>query len=263
MQNHLDEIHSLLDDFETELSKERGIWHQLRTDNPSFEQVSEENWQEKYARMWLHGGTDVYDCNRFERWLHDSPPFTETAYIPAIKVYLDWRKWLKTKGQLGAYYIDFDEFRVPKPVKEELLIDFIILLARFVEDCGKGHRLEWRALKSFLGFIRDSYPVEEVAFIEHIFPKKMDIHYGRIIRVISSEAYPIPEKLASKILIELAQRCRNHRRLDACLTAAESLGLCWLCITASRLRLPTYVETIKEIEITSIQSDLGFPIHLR
>jgi len=205
MRKSLDEIQELLDEFETELLKIRDIWRQIEIDNPDFEQVSEENWQEKHARMWLHGGSSVHDCNRLERWLFDSPTLTKTALIPAINVYLTWRQWLEKKGPLGAYYVDFNEFQVPKPEKEEVLIDFVILLARCVEDYGKGHRLEWRALKSFLGFIRDSFPVEEVAFIEQIFPKKMDVHFGKIVRVIPSEAYPIPEKTASEILTHLTQ----------------------------------------------------------
>lgn len=260
MNELLEEIYELLDSFEAELSKIRAIWRQIEIDNPSFEQVSEENWQEKHARMWLHEATSVQDCNELERWLFDAPPFTHTAQMPAIKVYLDWKEWLETKGSFGAYYVDFDKFQIPRPDKEELLIDYVILLARLTEDCGLGHRLEWRALKSFLDFIRESYPVGEIAFIEHIFPKKMDVYFERIIRIIPPEAYPIPEKAASEILIELAQICRNHRRLDTRLTAAESLGLCWLCITASRLRLPTHIETVKEIELTAIQTGPDLPI---
>lgn len=117
MNEFLEEIYKLLDDFEKELSKIRAIWRQIEIDNPSFEQVSEENWQEKHARMWLHGATSVQDCNELERWLFDSPPLTYTAQIPAIKVYLDWRKCLETKGSWGAYYVDFNIFQIPKPAK--------------------------------------------------------------------------------------------------------------------------------------------------
>lgn len=165
MHKHPDKIQCLLDEFEAELSRIRAIWRQIEIDNPSFEQVSEENWQEKHARMWLHGATSVQDCNELERWLFDSPPLTHTSQMPAIKAYLDWEEWLETKGSFGAYYVDFNKFQIPRPDKEELLIDYVILLARLTEDCGLGHRLEWRALKSFLDFIRESYPVEEIAFI--------------------------------------------------------------------------------------------------
>lgn len=206
MRKFLNEISELLNNFEMELSKIRAIWRQLEIDNPGFEQVSEENWKEKLARMWLHGGTSVQDCNRLEWWLVDSPPLSKTAQILAIQAYRKWREWLETKGTFGAYYVDFNEFEIPKPKKGELLIYFVVRLALNVEEDGKGHRLEWRALKSFLGFLRESYPIEEVAFIEHIFPKKMDTYFGKIIRVIPSEAYPIPIKTASEILIELCAK---------------------------------------------------------
>lgn len=68
----------------------------------------------------------------------------------------------------------------------------------------------------------------------------MDVHFERIIRIIPPEAYPIPEKAASEILIELAQICRNHRKLDTRLTAAESLGLCWLCVCTENVILVKY-----------------------
>lgn len=131
-------------------------------------------------------------------------------------------------------------------------------MARQVENEGKGHPLEWRALKSFLGFIRKTYPVNEVAFIEHIFPKKMDLHFGKIIRIIPPAAYPIPEKTAAEILIELAQRCHNGRP-DTRLTAAESLGLCWFCIAASHTQLPIHIETVSKIKISALQPSPDLP----
>ena len=88
MNNSLSEIHKLLDDLESDLSKIRATWKQIEIDNPGFDPVSEENWQETYARMWLHGATDVWDRNELERCLSDSPPLTATAQIPARKVHI-------------------------------------------------------------------------------------------------------------------------------------------------------------------------------
>jgi hypothetical protein len=209
--------------------------------------------------MWLHGGTSIRECNQLERWLVTSPPLSKTAQIPAMKVYRKWKKSRETKGEWGAYYEDCKKFRIPTPKNGEWLIDFVVRLTLLTKEAGKGHHLEWRALKSFLDFIRTSFSTEEAAFIEHIFPKKMDLYFGEIIRIIPSEAYPIPEKVASELIIELAQRCRNHRRLDARLTAAESLGLSWLCITASRLRFPTYVESLMGIELEALQCNQDLP----
>ena len=89
----------------------------------------------------------------------------------------------------------------------------------------------------------------------------MDIKHGRIIRIITPEVPSIPEETAAEIIIELARRCRFGRR-NAQLTAAESLGLCWLCLTSSRLRLPIYLETLRAIKTTSLHLDGEFPILL-
>ena len=89
----------------------------------------------------------------------------------------------------------------------------------------------------------------------------MDIKHGRIIRIITPEVPSIPEETAAKIIIELARRCRFERR-NAHLTAAESLGLCWLCLTASRLRLPIYLETLQAIKTTALHLRGEFPMLL-
>lgn len=283
MNDPLSEIQHLLDKFEDELSMVRSIWKQLEIDNPGFEQVSEENWQEKQARMWLHGATNVWECNELERWLYGDLPATKIAQSPALGIYKAWRKWLKIAGipkfttclvyekktqtyleveskePSDTYYADDDRFDIEKPAQDELLYNFIVRLAHSIEDDGQGHRLEWRALKSFLDFLRKTYPKEQVAFIEHIFPYKMKLHYGKIIRFIPPEAYPIPENTAAKILMELARRCRSGRP-DAQQTAIESLALCWLCIAASRIRLPKTLETISNIKSTAVLSGAEFSI---
>ncbi len=283
MIDPFDEACDVLNEFDQEITRVKAMWEQLAKDNPHFEQVSPKNWQEKHHRMWLHGATDVWECNELERRLYGNLPDTKIAQSSALGIYKAWRKWLKTSGipkvwkairydkkrgeneefeskePSDAYYATDDRFDVEKPSKDETLLDFIIRLARSLEDNGKGHRLEYRALKSFIDFIRKTYPTEQVAFIEHIFPKKMDLHFSRIIRLIPLEAYSIPEKTAAEILIELARRCRNGRP-DARHTAAESMALCLLCIATSRIRLPKTLKMVQDIEVKAILSGAEFSI---
>lgn len=259
MYKHLDKIQGFLDDFEMELSNVRAIWKQIEIDNPDFEQVSEDNCQEKHARMWLHGATRVEERNELERWLYDYPPATKTANSSAQDVHEAWRDWLEKQGHSGAYYVDFQEFQILEPNEKETLIQFITRLSQTIENGGKGHRLHWRALRSFLDFIRNHYTTAQVAFIEHIFPQKMDLYHGRIRRLIPSEAHPIPEKTAAEILIAFARRCRNGRP-DARHTAAEGMALCWLCIASSRIRLPKTLEMVGSIEGTAVLSGMKFSI---
>jgi len=145
------------------------------------------------------------------------------------------------------------------PAKDDVLFDYIICLAQSIEDDGKGHRLEWRALKSFLNFLRKTNPKEQVAFIEHIIPYKMSLHYGKIIRLHPPEAYPLSEATAANILMELARRARCSRP-DAQHAAIESLALCWLCIAASRIRLPKTLEMVSSIKSESLLSGVDFSI---
>lgn len=143
--------------------------------------------------------------------------------------------------------MDFSEFTIPSPQKDELLLSYLNRLASITEEKGKGHPLAWRALKSFLAFLRTYYTSEEITFIEHIFPQKMDFKENTIIRKVHEEVYPISQEMASELLLELVNACLDGRP-NAQHTVAECLGFCWLCLTASRLRLPITIESLIAIK---------------
>lgn len=114
------QIHEILNDFEKELSDIKLIIERYETDILKLEPPSE-YWRKKHAKMWLHGATEIADCNALEAWLFASPPLTKTAQLPATKIRRAWRKWLKTQGGLdgfggrkGAYYVDDPRFKIPK-----------------------------------------------------------------------------------------------------------------------------------------------------
>ena len=151
MTDHLEQAKEVLDDLEKGLKKDRLLWDELRELNPDFEQLSEEYWIEKYNRCWLHGATDVREANPLEHWLYDKPPLSDTAKSNATHCVNAWREWLSIKE---AYYEDFQEFEFVEPKESEILIEFISRMARMVEEEGRGARLEWRAFKSFLGYLR-------------------------------------------------------------------------------------------------------------
>lgn len=293
MSSFLEEACAILDDFEKKVAGIKTFYEQTAADNPHFESVSPESWQEKYYRMWLHGATDVWECNELERWLTDYPPSMAIANSSAKKICDAWRSWLNVAGPVKiekildydkksrnfieresqkaseTFYAEHDKFEIQEPLARESLYDFIVRLARSFEAQHDEHQknerkerkigdwLEERALKSFLDFVRKNYPSEQVAFIEHIFPQKMDLHFGRIIRLIPLEAYPIPEKTAAEILISLAWRCRNGR-FDARHTAVESLALSWICIACSRIRLPKALEMVRSIRPKAVLSGAEF-----
>jgi hypothetical protein len=54
MSSFLEEACAILDDFEKKVAGIKTFYEQTAADNPHFESVSPESWQEKYYRMWLH-----------------------------------------------------------------------------------------------------------------------------------------------------------------------------------------------------------------
>jgi len=247
MKYNFDEAQAIVEDLQQEIEKKKQIRDEIKKLNPEWEQLSDEHWIEKKSRYWLHGATEIYESKELERWLFDTPHLSDTAKETASKCIQCWKEWL---DQTDAYYGVFEDFELEQPLGKELLGDYIVRMAAIVEKEGKGARLEWRALKSFLAYMRKIAP-EEIAFIEQIFSKKMDIHFGRIIRKISPEVYPVSQEIACEILCELANMGIKGRP-DSLLSALESLGLCWLCLTTSRLRLPTFLEMVEKTKPSAI-----------
>jgi hypothetical protein len=57
------------------------------------------------------------------------------------------------------------------------------------------------------------------------------------------------------MLINITRQC-SERRKDGCLAAMESLGLCWLCLTAARLQLPTCLTDLFSIKTLSLSEQM-------
>ena len=193
--------------------------------------------EERKIEVLIHAATDVWELIELE-CRHPYPPLSEMAGMNAKECVAYWREWLE---QTEAYYEPFEDFEFDEPLKNETLREFIIRMVETVEAEGIDSRLEWRALKSFLNYLRQINH-KEWAFIEHLFPKKMDIFDKRIIRKVPPEIYPISEILVGKIIQELMNMTLNDRP-NAQHTAAEALGLSWVCLTTARLRLSVHLKT--------------------
>lgn len=238
---------AIIEDLQQAIEQKKQILDELRHLNPDWEQLSPDNRENNKTRYWLHGATELDETNNLERWLFDSPPLSDTAKELASKCVQYWKEWLE---QTNAYYGDFEQFELEIPHKGEILSDYIHRMAALVENEGKGARLEWRALKCFLAYLRN-ITSEEIAFIEQIFPKKMGFSGDRIIRKIAPEVFPISQEITCDLLCELGNIAMNGRP-NSRLSALEALGLCWLCLTTSRLRLPTQLEIVESIKPEAI-----------
>lgn len=248
----LDKAKEILLSLENSIEECRQDWIEMRTLNPNFEQLSDEAWEKRFSRSWLHGATEVRECNALEEWLYASISSSDFAISKAKISYQAWGDFIREKGT----YADFSMEDLLGPEPMEQLDMYIYRLVRHVQKNGWGTKKNKGALKSFLSYLRKSKPSEEVAFIEHIFPKKGKLHFNSLIRLIKPQVYPIPEEVAGEITKTLAEGVIRGRA-NAQLKKAEALALCWLCVISSRLRLPITLESIHAISINSIVLEKG------
>lgn len=58
-QNHYTVTQEIIVHLIQNIADIRKIWSNIRRDNPSFEQVSIENWRGREADCWLYGATSL------------------------------------------------------------------------------------------------------------------------------------------------------------------------------------------------------------
>jgi len=233
-------------------SRLQKITEELITD---IDQAKKNQWEKaEEALFWIHGTTEIWEAFELEKWLFADLSLSETAKSPAIDKYLAWEDHIRECGD----YTDFTGDDLPKPQEKEILIDYIIRLSRMIESGGWGSKKQRFALKSFLHFLRKHNHQEEVAFIEHIFPKKMNLFHGKIIRKIHPQALSIPQEIAAAIIKELAIKCACGRQ-NARHHAGEALALIWLCLSSARIRLPRTLESVHWIEKGALVFNKEYP----
>ena len=245
--NLLSNAKEILTDLQNDIDGLQKIWAEIRENNPNFEEVSEENWEVRNAQCWLHGATNVNERNELEKWLNFELPLSATAKTKAKIFYHQWTEHILEEG----VYADFYEEDLISPDDQENLYDYICKLADQVEQNGWGKKKNKQAIKSFLSYLRKEIPLREIAFLEHIFPEKMDLHNNSIIRLVKPQVFPISEIVAAQIIKTLIEDIL-HGRKNAQFKKAEALALCWLCLTSSRIRLPKTLESIHSIKISAL-----------
>lgn len=254
MRDPLENAKKLLNELDQSIEELKKIWSPPREDLSFFFHPKPRTWEEKKASCWISGSGEITESDQLEKRVQVDLPLSDLAKDKASHSVKCWKEWLSIKQ---AYYEYFDAFEFEEPRDGETNLEFLVRMAYLVEEEGPGARLEWRAFKSFLGYLRKLSP-EEVAFIEHVFPRKMDIFHGRIIRKIAPEEPALPIKNVSELLRELAFMAR-HGHKNVQLGALESLGLCWICLTAARLRLPIDFETLHATDFSALFFDKEIP----
>lgn len=260
---NLDEVINILLQFKEKLKKKQSFYASMRALNPNFGPLSEDNCQKEIARYWIYGTDDIGAL--WKAPLPKIPYQTEASKSLASKHYKNWQKVIEANAAPDSdyygYFLNAEEFidyHLDEPKSGETLYGYIIRLQDIVENKEKIHFLWERGLSGFLHHLRKTISKDQIAFLELIFPEDMEIRkitafkevkigkktsglrevpYGQIARKISPAVYSINIKTAADIICELANTVL-HGRQNAKLVAAETLGLCWICLTSSRLRLP-------------------------
>ncbi len=251
------EAQAIIKDLQQAIVQKKQIRENLFKLNSEWEQLSEEHWEQQEARCWIHGATEVCEANELERWLFDNPPISDIAQEDATKCLKYWQDFYQENSEDCG---ELAKAAMEQPQEGEILQDYILRVAALIEKQGKGNYWQWRTLRSLLGYLR-KFPPIQTSFIEQILPKKGDLFSKgvrkRIIRKVAPEVYPISQHLTRDILYRLGDMAINGRP-NSLLSALESLGLSWLCLIASRLRLPVHLEKVATIKPSAICIDDTF-----
>lgn len=226
--------------------------------------------------------TWIYFTDRVTELFARSIPKVDLPSNPkTVLASICYKKWQEAVIERDSGYSDcfvqdetnshYGKHQIPVPKPKELLQNYIYRIRDDIEGKRKIHFWYKRNLTSFLCFLRQNRPHEEVAFIEHILPKDMElrpyslpkeISSGKfedfpchvILRKILPNVYPIGIKAASKILQKLAEKAIKGR-INGRLANLEVLGMCLVFLSASRLRVPMQVKDFEFLTISSIDLD--------
>ena len=208
-----------------------------------------DSWKKREARYWLYGATDKKEEKELERWLFDYPDMSPVAESLASSHYERWAGHIRENG----VYADFSELSISKPQDTETLLAYFLRLKEDIENQVPEKKAPRLARNSFIFFVRciEENDIDEVAFIEQIFPEDRDTRDGKIIQRIRPQTRAISEEMAGDIIKSFAYQL-IHGNPIAQHYIAEALALCWLCLIASRLRMPTSLERVHATEITAV-----------
>ena len=238
--------------FQAGLELKHQCWVEIRRLNPELAVVSEEAWLQELDRHWVlcEDGTTKLSKGSQSNLQGGSP--TEVKLASSL-----YGRWQEEVGEKPEF---------PAPRATERLDDYCCRLAAEIGENKVPTQPKERCLRSFLSYVRTVLPSPESVFLEHIFPEEMEIREhsdwtrmptpggeelkqvprSMILRRVHPRGYPIPISWAACILRVLADRVFQGRP-DSQRTSAVVLGLCWVCLTVARLRLPVRVRDLLQL----------------
>lgn len=204
--------------------------------------VVDSYWEKDDAYTWLYG------TPRYHRHMcrmgtkRPIPPF----YSQPVQPLFD--KWLEL-------YLDVQSipsYHIPKPSSGETVHAYLQRLQSIVVNEGERRKIWWLSLRSFTDFLRDETrrQIESLGELDVIFPEDMTIYFDGIIRKVPITLYPIDIWAAAEIIQNLANLVFDSRP-NAQLSAAQALGLAWVCLASGHAQFMTRLEFLHELHPSS------------
>lgn len=139
---------------------------------------------------------------------------------------------------------------IPAPTDGESLTMYLIKMHKRIYHNRGWKQNEEISLKSFVNFLR-AQPATAGSFLDVVFPSGMEFfkHAG-IVSIHPQPEYCLDLFEASTILQTLADML-FEKRPNAQFLIAQSLGLCWMCLTKARISHPSHVKIIHQTPIST------------
>lgn len=197
------------------------------------------------AYSWLYG-TPCYHplmCN-----VEANRP-THQLYMQHVQPFFD--DWL-------SLFLDIQNdknYRIADPLKDESILAYLQRLYSIIIDKNERRQIWWFSLRSFTNFLRKKVrrKIEDLGELDIIFPEEMTIYFDNIIRKVPITLYPIDIWAVADILQNLVKLVLDGRSQES---AAQALGLTWVCLASGHCRLMTRFEILNELHPSDLKEKL-------
>ena len=213
--------------------------------------------------------TYLFGTSNYNKLLNEKPKLPSYPYYDNNKAYLLDEEWRETRT--GEALVFRGRKSIPPPIDEDInLLDHLLYLANEIYKNNEKRNNWKRSLNSFLNYLRQDMPSENLGILESIFPYEKEIRpdytlrktekgiekiqISLILRNIENEEYPI-DILAYSEIIQILINTTLYGRANAQLIAAEALGLTWLCFTNARMHLFTQETYLHATPLTALKKN--------
>jgi len=242
MENKLEQLKDILLDLQASIFQRDSIKAKMDKKVVGGDISPLRSWEEEKAYCWIYATDHYYPFLKRNKFKDELP----SIYLqPAHTFYQQWLQ-KELDVQLRGSKI------IPQPHTNEGLQQYLYRLQTEIID-NQERRTIWRqSLRSFTEFLRTKIFFDEQGYLEVVFPKKMALYSDTIIRLVPPEIYPI-DVLATAEIVQTLIRQIFEGRPNAQASAAQTLGLVWVCVTAAREHLLTQVESVHELYLEDLK----------